>query len=103
MRQQFLAREIEKAGECGAETASVLHVAPAQNLGFRRVTSPDLTHLGDAATAVWQRLVRPAGRFASVGTGALFGALNQRALPASMHGWLGYITARYRGVLAVTA
>jgi hypothetical protein len=42
MRQQLLAREMETARECGADVVSLLHIAPAQNACFQRVTSPNL-------------------------------------------------------------
>jgi hypothetical protein len=42
MRQQFLAREMEKAKELGADVVSLLHISPAYNLVFKRVTSPDM-------------------------------------------------------------
>ena len=42
MRQQLLAHEMEKAGELGASVVCVLHIAPAHNSDFTRVTSPAL-------------------------------------------------------------
>ena len=42
MRQQFLAHEMEKAHELGAEKVSLLHISPAHNKDFMRVTSPHL-------------------------------------------------------------
>lgn len=94
MRQQFLAHEMEKAREMGAEIVSVLHIAPAHNNDFRRITSPELEKLGESATGVWKRLVKPAGRFISVSTESLFGNLSATQLP-EMNAWLDYISARY--------
>ena len=94
MRQQFLAREMEKARELDAAFVSLLHVAPFRNEDFRRVTSPQLTPLGDTATAVWTRLVNTPGRFLSVSTERLFGPLLAEP-PAEMQGWAGYLTQRY--------
>lgn len=54
MRQQFLAHEIEKAHELGADIVSVLHIAPARNTDFHRITSPELENLGERAIAVWK-------------------------------------------------
>jgi hypothetical protein len=36
MRQQFLAHEMEKARELGADVVSLLHIAPALNLDFKK-------------------------------------------------------------------
>jgi hypothetical protein len=94
MRQQFLANEMENAHELGADIVSLLHIAPAHNLAFRRVTSPALTDLGESATGVWKRLVSPEDRFLSVSTEQLFGGLTPELLP-EMIPWLEYIQARY--------
>jgi hypothetical protein len=94
MRQQFLAHEMEKAHELGADVVSLLHIAPAHNLDFRRVTSPTLRCLGDSATDVWKRLVRTPDRFTSVSTEDLFGRLPIDHLP-ELVGWWDYISQRY--------
>ncbi len=94
MRQQFLAHEMEKAHELGADIVSVLHLAPAHNTDFRRITSPALQALGGSATSVWQSLVKPQGRFLSVNIESLFGSLTEEQLPR-MKPWLDYIHARY--------
>jgi hypothetical protein len=102
MRQQFLAREMERAHELGADKTSVLHVAPACNSDFRKVTSPELQPLGKTATGVWKRLVTPDDRFVSVSTEQLFGGLSVERLP-EMQEWLEYIFARYPWVQAKAA
>jgi hypothetical protein len=94
MRQQLLAHEMERAQELGANMVSVLHIAPAHNLDFRKVTSPLLTALGETATSIWARLVRPSGRFISISTEQLFGTLSAEQLP-EMREWLEYIGKRY--------
>jgi len=99
MRQQFLAHEMERERELGAEVVSVLHIAPAHNIDFRRVTSPALEHLGETATGVWQRLVTAQDRFTSVSTEALFGNLVVKPLP-EMQAWADYIRARYGWILS---
>jgi hypothetical protein len=101
MRQQFLAHEMEKAHELGADIVSLLHIAPAHNLDFCRVTSPALVGLGNSATCVWKRLVKD-GRFISVATEDLFGHLSAEQLP-EMQPWLEYIRARYEWVQAGTS
>lgn len=58
MCQQFLAYEIEKAHELGADIVSVLHIAPAHDHDFCKVTSPRLVELGDSATHVWEKIVK---------------------------------------------
>jgi hypothetical protein len=94
MRQQYLAHEMEKARELDVNTVSVLHVAPACNADFRKVTSPELQALGETATDVWKRLVRPPDRFISVSTEHLFGGLSLDQFPG-MRAWLEYVFARY--------
>ena len=102
MRQQFLAHEMELAHELGASTVSVLHIAPAHNIDFRRVTSPQLAALGNTATDVWKTLVWPRGRFISISTEQLFGSLSAKQLP-EMREWLEYIDMRYAWVRTGTA
>ncbi|HRV96848.1 MAG TPA: hypothetical protein P5526_32130, partial [Anaerolineae bacterium] len=94
MRQQFLAFEMEKAHELGADRVSLLHIAPAHNLDFKRVTSPALKPLGASATEVWQRLVKTPDKFTSVSTETLFGEFNAQPFP-ELEAWWAYISARY--------
>jgi hypothetical protein len=95
MRQQFLANEMEKAHEMGADAVSVLHIAPAHNRDFRKVTSPDLEKLGETATSVWKKLVKTEGRFISISAEKLFGSLSDAELP-KMKSWIEYVQARYQ-------
>ncbi len=97
MRQQFLVQEMERAREMGADIVSLLHIAPAHNSDFRTVTSPCLRSLGESATEVWAKLMKPAGRFLSANTEHLFGSLSAEQLP-EMRTWLAYIHARYAWV-----
>jgi hypothetical protein len=97
MRQQFLASEMEKAHELGADVVSVLHIAPAHNDDFRKVTSPELEKLGESATSIWKKLVKNEGRFISVNIEKLFGNLSEAQLP-EMKSWVEYIHARYQWV-----
>jgi hypothetical protein len=92
MRQQFLAHEMEKAHELGADIVSLLHIAPAHNRDFRKVTSPDLAGLGETAIQVWKRLVKGEDRFISVATEDLFGS---DFLHPELDVWRSYITERY--------
>lgn len=96
MRQQFLVREMEMAHELGADVVSLLHISPARNLPFRRVTSPELQHLGESATGVWAKLVKD-DRFRAVSTEALFGEYLRETSP-EMRGWGEYIQQRYRWI-----
>jgi len=98
MRQQFLAHEMERAGELGASRVSALHIAPAHNQDFLRITSPGLRSLGETAIKVWKRLVRVPGRFASVSTEELFGRLPVDRLP-ELKDWIEYIRHRYSWIL----
>jgi len=97
MRQQFLASEMEKAHEMGADIVSLLHIAPAHNTDFRKVTSPELVKLGECATNIWKKLVKTEGRFISVSTEQLFGNLSAEKLP-EVKNWLEYIHLRYAWV-----
>ena len=94
MRQQFLASEMEKARELGADIVSVLHIAPAHNEDFRKVTSPKLASLGESATGIWSKFAKHEGRFISITTEKLFGNLSESHLP-EMKSWVEYIHARY--------
>jgi hypothetical protein len=97
MRQQLLAHEMERAQELGAQVVSVLHVAPAHNVDYPRVTSPPLQSLGQTVSAVWKRLVRNTDRFTSKGTEELFGRFPIERFP-ELSGWWEYVTARYSWV-----
>lgn len=97
MRQQFLASEMEKAHELGADIVSLLHIAPAHNTDFCKVTSPKLIEVGSSATNIWKKLVNSEGRFLSVSTEHLFGNLSEKQLP-EMKSWLEYIYTRYAWV-----
>ena len=94
MRQQFLAHEMEKAGEMGADIVSLLHIAPAHNLCFRKVTSPALQQLGDSPTEIWVKLVKDEACFKSVYTEDLFGQLTADQM-LEMSDWIEYIQSRY--------
>lgn len=94
MRQQFLAHEMEKAHELGADRVSVLHIEPAHNTDFQRITSPQLECLGNTVVGVWQRLVTEQDRFTSVSTETLFGPMVAKPA-AEMRAWADYIAARY--------
>lgn len=99
MRQQLLAHEMEKAHELDADIVTVLHIAPAHNYDFRRVTSPKLETLGESATSIWAKLVKPEGRFISVSTELLFGHISAERFPA-IKSWVEYIQTRYAWVQA---
>ena len=94
LRQQLLAHEMELAHELESDLVTVLHVAPAKNRDFHRVTSPGLRQEGDSSIEVWKGLMREPDRFVSVSTAALFGEF-----PADTHpelaSWWQYINQRY--------
>jgi len=94
MRQQFLAHEMEVVHEMGADIVSVLHIAPAHNIDFRKITSPKLSSLGDTATDIWKKLVKPEGRFISVSTENLFNILFVEQF-LGLETWIKYIQGRY--------
>ena len=97
MRQQFLANEMEKVHEMGADLVSLLHIAPVHNVDFQKITSPDLKKLGKSTTNIWKKLVKPENRFLSVSTEKLFGNLSPERLP-EIKSWIDYIHARYTWV-----
>ncbi|MCB0195748.1 MAG: hypothetical protein KDJ65_27610 [Anaerolineae bacterium] len=94
MRQQFLAREMEKWQELGAQKVSVLHIAPDRNTDFQKITSPALQEDGKTATEKWKELVRYKDRFASVNTENLFGRFPVERYP-DMQEWWEYLRQRY--------
>jgi hypothetical protein len=94
MRQQLLAHEMELAHELEADRVSVLHIAPAHNRDFRKVTSLALQGLGDSATQVWKRVLRAPDRFLSVNTEDLFNGIDRTAFP-ELSEWWHYLSARY--------
>jgi len=96
MRQQFLAREMEKAREFDNDIVSVLHIAPVRNTDFHRITSPELSGLGETAIDIWKRLVRN-HRFISTNTEELFYESLTNKLP-DLRTWSDYISKRYSWV-----
>jgi len=97
LRQQFLAHEMEKARELGAGRVSLLHISPAHNTDFRKVTAPALRDLDPTATGVWRRLVQPEGRFLAMHTEDLFGSFPIDQHPV-LRPWWEYLLARYRWI-----
>jgi hypothetical protein len=95
MRQQLLTHEMELARELDTEVVSVLHIAPAHNDDFQKVTSPALRGLGISATHVWKRLLRVSDRFSSINTEDLFNGIDRTAFP-ELNEWWRYLSARYR-------
>lgn len=99
MRQQFLAHEMEKAKELSADIVTVLHIAPAKNTDFYKITSPELIGLGETAIDVWKRLVQKEGRFISINTEQFFKILFNNHL-SEIQVWSNYIGKRYSWVQA---
>jgi hypothetical protein len=94
MRQQLLAHEIELAKEFNVDICSVLHVAPAQNKDYLKVTSPKLKILGKSVIDVWKKLIKDSDRFYSATTEKLFG-LYDISEHHQLASWWEYITSRY--------
>jgi hypothetical protein len=99
MRQQFLAHEMEKAYELDADIVTVLHIAPAKNTDFHKITSPKLIGLGETAIDVWKRLVKKEDRFISVSTEQFFKILFNNNLP-EIQPWCDYIGKKYSWIHA---
>ncbi len=98
MRQQFLAHEMEKAHELDADVVSLLHIAPAHNQDFKKITSPLLIPLGDSAVNIWKRLVKDPDSFSSVSTEQFFGSFIRKE-SSEMKDWQNYISQRYAWLL----
>lgn len=97
-RQQCLAHEMELVRELDANVVSTLHIAPAANRDFLRVTSPELRALGETTLGVWKRLVRQPDRFTSVSVESLFGGYGAKGL-LELGEWWAYVTNRYAWVV----
>lgn len=95
MRQQLLAHEMEKHHELGAERVTVVHMCPAKNTDFERITSANLAPLGDSATDVWKSLLTNPRRFIRVHTEDLFQSFDVSAFP-DLIDWYEYIEDRYK-------
>jgi hypothetical protein len=93
-RQQMLADQMEKVKELGASIVSVLHIAPAHNKDFGRVTSPNLTSMGHSVPDVWKKLLIRPDRFTSVSTESLFGNFPAEQFPG-LDNWWEFINKRY--------
>ncbi len=98
MRQQFLAHEMEKARELGADIVSLLHISAAHNKDFMAVTSPDLRVVDVSATKVWRKLVKNLDRFVSEYTENVFGNYPVELFP-ELKEWWQYIAMRYSWVI----
>jgi hypothetical protein len=94
MRQQYLANEMENAREFDADIVSLLHIAPAHNLGFKRITSPRLQTIAQSTTEVWTKIVKKSNRFISVSSEKLFGDFDTSDYP-SLKEWRKYSTSRF--------
>ena len=94
MRQQFLAHEMEKVHELGADEVSLLHLSPAHNLDFMRVTSPDLQTIDISPTKIWGKLVKEHNRFKGEYTENVFGHFPIEAFPEMQDAWR-YLSQRY--------
>lgn len=96
-RQQLLASEMERARELGADVVRLLHVAPAHNTDFLRVTSPELAMLGSSCLEVWRALQQREDRFLSVPTERLF---NNEVVQgrSALERWWAYAAERYAWV-----
>ena len=98
MRQQALAHEMERFRELDAEVVSLLHIAPAMNKEFQRVTSPPLAELGETVIQIWKDLQRVPNRFHSISTEEMFSRFPIQDYPA-LDSWWEYITSRYSWIV----
>lgn len=96
-RQQMLAFQLEKPAhrdkEGGAERVLVLHLAPRENIAFKRITARKLVDRGETACGVWQSLLESPDRFDSRHIDDLLATFDAQV--AGMADWAAYIEARY--------
>ncbi len=96
LRQQMLAYRMETHG-C-ADRVRVLHVTPAANTYFERVTIPKLRARGRTATEAWKSLLRDPDAFIGISTERLFRGINLEDSP-ELRPWWAYLRDRYAGCL----
>ncbi len=94
MRQQMLAKQMEKYHEFGADIVSVLHISPKHNTDFKRVTSDKLRYLGDSPVEIWKKLVKSPGVFTDISTEKLFMGFPISGFP-ELKSWHEYMSKRY--------
>lgn len=67
IRQQLLARDLERQHELGADVVRVVHVSPAGNLAYQQsVPTAALRAVGTRVSEVWQQLLRRPDRFVAL-------------------------------------
>lgn len=95
LRQQLLARAMERAGEAGLRTVTCLHVAPRGNDAFRDgVTAPKLAARASTVGDAWRSILRDPDRYRSVAYEDLF-ALVAGLRESALVEWTAYQRARY--------
>jgi hypothetical protein len=94
LRQQCLGHEMQLAHELGAEKVTLLHITPAHNQDFPKVTSPTLKSIGETVSGVWEHLITEKDSFRSISTEKLFGSFPVEDYP-QLQFWWEYITQRY--------
>ena len=97
MRQQFLAHEMEKAHELGADIVSLLHISPAHNKDFMRVTSPNLQAIDISPTRIWKKLMMGSNRFIGEYAENIFCKVDIKKYP-EVKDWWHYVSTRYAWV-----
>lgn len=96
-RQQALAYKMQQAHELDADIVSVLHLEPACNEDFHRITSSALVELAASAIDVWKRLVQ-GDRFKATSLESLFGQFPIERFP-ELQRWKTYMEQRYAFLL----
>lgn len=95
LRQQLLARAMEREGESGLRTVTCLHVAPRSNDTFHRsLTAPKLAERASTVSEAWRSILRDPSRYRSVAYEDLFALIAGLRDPA-LDEWLAYQRARY--------
>ena len=67
LRQQLLAREMEKAHDAGADRVRVVHVSPPANTALRAsLNRPSHHDAGSDVFDIWRAMVRRSDRFVTM-------------------------------------
>ena len=84
MRQQLLARELEKRRELAADVVRVLHVLPPENSAYQQsLTRESHRRAGATPDEVWSRLLRHPDRFLHINPAVFPGS--RRSPPRIMY------------------
>ena len=91
LRQQLLAREMERVRLFDADVVRVLHLSPRQNKAFAKIPVAEFRPYGTNATEAWSNVLAKPDRFLAIAIEDVFG----RALHPEVAELLSYAGRRY--------